>query len=424
VIGCATHKLFRKEIPWLVFLAAWLWAAFPAAGQIKRSRQDGLHTSIASITSGEGNVFLTLYGRTFLWDNQAAQKIPPALPHGELSYGLLDYLDLTAGINAMSYSLQPGSLYLRMKLTTPDTKSLRFLGAGVELEIKRNLSHSFPSNGYRVGNEGFGPEGYIYGGDGLAQSFKATLAADMEGIRLSSWLPFKGYFNIGYEGPLFSSAVDESNAKIAEENGVRTPTQDASAIPLALGLQFKTFHSDFFAEVAGTPFYLQVKHVLGSWVEGRSADYYARFHMVGKTFDVHLLETPWYVHTGSRLKYPNGLELQGGFSWLLSQDKGSRLGPCTRDNACLDGATDGFSPFFPQWKVFAQLRFPLRFTQPSSELYRSFLLRRYRNNRKHIDIDKTLKGKTEDAELSEEEGRLEKLMERRREADENAVDLE
>jgi hypothetical protein len=394
-----------------------------AWGQEKRSRQDGLQTSISSITAGENNFHMILFGRTFLWDNQAAQKIPPVLPHGELNYGLLDWLDITAGLNAMSYSLQPGSVYLRTKVTTPDTKILRLIGLGLQSEVKRNLTHSFPSNGFRVKNEGFGPEGYLYGGSGVFNSLRLTVAGDIEGIRLASWLPLKGYLNLGYETGILGSAVEADNGRISKETGKKIATRDATTIPMSLGLQLKTYGSDFFIEIEGVPFYKQVENYTKAWLQGETANPYTRFNMVEKSFDVHLFETPWYVNTGSRLKYPGGLELMGGFSWLLSQDRGSRLGPCTHDNTCLDGATDGFSPFYPQWKVFGQIRYPLNFTQPSSELYRSFLLRRYQDHRKRIDVESTLRNSQGDPGLNEEEKRLKRLMERRKEADEKAMDL-
>lgn len=394
-----------------------------AFSQAKRSRQDGLQANISSITAGEANLHLTLFGRTFLWDNRAAQKIPPVLPHGELNYGVTDWFDATAGFNAMSYSLQPGSWYLRTKVTTPDTKNLRFLGFGLQLEIKRNLTHSFPSNGYRVKNEGFGPEGYLYGGSGFFNSLKISLAGDAEGIRLASWLPLKGYANLGVETGILGSALEDENKRLSRESGKNVATQNPSTLPWSLGLQLKTFGSDFFVELEAQPFVDQIGNYAGAWLNGEKASPYTRFNLAGKTFDVHVLETPIYTHMGARMKYAGGLELMGGFSWLLSTERGPSLGPCTRDNTCRDGASDGFSPFYPQWKVFGQIRYPLRFTQPSSELYRSFLLRRYQDHRKRIDVESTLKSAQGDAGLSEEEQRLKRLQERRQEANEKALDL-
>jgi hypothetical protein len=396
-----------------------------ACGQERRSRQDGLHESIASITAGEDNLHLTLFGRTFLWDNRAAQKIPPAMPHGELNYGVFDFADVAAGFNPMSYSLQTGSFYLRAKATTPNTKDLRFIGFGLQAEIKRNLTESFPSNGFRIGNEGFGPEGYIYGGSGFFSSLRLTMAGDVEGIRIASWLPLKGYANLSLEMPVMGSAVENDNARLSEEKAVLIRTQNTMTMPMSLGLQLKTFGSDFFVEVEAQPFYRHVEHYVSAWTQGQKPDPFMRFHMVEKAFDVHVMETPFYVNTGARLKYAGGLELQGGFAWQLSQERGASLGPCTRTNICRDdAATDGYSPFFPQWKVFGQIRYPLRFVQPSSELYRSFLLRRYTDHRKRIDVESTLRNTRGDGGLSEEEERLKRLMERRKEADDKALELQ
>lgn len=409
----------------LLVLCLFCFVLQEARAQGKRSRQDGLQESIASITAGQGNLHLTLFGRTFLWDNRAAQKIPPTMPHAEINYGLLDYVDIAAGVNALSYSMQAGSFYLRTKATLPNTKDLRFFGLGMQADLKRNLAESFPSNGFRVGNEGFGPEGYLYGGSGFFTSLRLTLAADAEGIRLASWLPVKGYANLGLEIPMPGSAVEKDNARLAAERAVPISTQSTLTLPMSLGLQLKTYTTDFFIELEAQPFYRHVENYAKAWVTGESPDPNVRFHMVAKSFDVHILETPLYFNTGGRLKYAGGLELQGGFSWQLSQERGAVLGPCTRLNPCADrAASDGFSPFFPQWKVFGQLRYPLRFVQPSSELYRAFLLRRYTDHRKRIDVDGALRDTQGDGGLSEEEERLKRLMERRKEADEKALELQ
>jgi hypothetical protein len=100
------------------------------------------------------------------------------------------------------------------------------------------------------------------------------------------------------------------------------------------------------------------------------------------------------------------------------------LGPCTAvTNLCQEGASDGYSPFFPQWKVFWLARYPLWFTQPSSELYRSFLLKRYTDKRKRVDLEETLAKPVDDAEQVDAAERKRRLEERRKEADGKAVDL-
>jgi hypothetical protein len=396
-----------------------------AFGQTLRSRQDGLQTSLSSSTAGTGNLHLAIYGRTFLWDNAAAQKIPPLLPHVEMNYGLTDFLDVTGGINALSYVLQPGYLYARAKVTTPDNKSLRFLGLSETVELRKAMIDYFPSNGFRVESEGFGPEGFILGNDQAITSWKFTTAADLELIRISSWLPFKLYGNLGWEGE-FASFVNEDNAgRVKAGKGkVKIPEQDFSTLPMSLGLELKTYGTDFFAEVEAQPFTAQIIGKIRSDLYGRDRGDWTRFYVVGKTFDVHIRETPIYTNAGAKLKYKNGLELQGGMSWLLSSDRGPELGPCTAvSNVCQDGATDGYSPFFPQWKVFWTVRYPFWFTQPSSELYRSFLLKRYTDKRKRVDLEETLAKPVDDAEQVDAAERKRRLEARRKEADGKAVDL-
>ncbi|MDB5048625.1 MAG: hypothetical protein JWO30_1696 [Fibrobacteres bacterium] len=396
-----------------------------AGAQTLRSRQDGLSATVSSSTAGAGNLHFTMYGRTFLWDNAANQKIPPVLPHLELNYGLTDYLDVAAGLNAISYVLQPGYMYARAKVTTPDNKSIRFLGFSQTVEAKKIMMDFFPSNGFRVKTEGFGPEGFILGNGGTINTWKFTTAADLELIRLSSWLPFKLYANLGWEGE-FASYINEDNAAREKEskNKLKIPEQDFSLVPMSLGVELKTFNTDFFAEVEAQPFAAQIGHKIRADLRGDAGGEYTRFHVAGKTFDVHFMETPLYVNSGAKLKYKNGLELQGGLSWLLSSDRGPELGPCNAvSNRCLDGASDGYSPFFPQWKVFWLVRYPFWFSQPSSELYRSFLLKRYADKRKKVDLESTLGKPAADAEELDASERKKRLEERRKEADGKAVDL-
>jgi hypothetical protein len=397
--------------------------AMDAHGQARRSRQDGLSTVMSSSTAGEGNLHLTIFGRSFLWDNAAAAKIPPVLPHLELNYGATDYLDVTAGLNALSYTLQPGYLYLRTKLTTPDNKAIRFLGLGGTAEVKRNLLKDFPSNGYRVKSEGFGPEGFVFGNGDLFTSVKLVGSLDIELIRLWSYLPFKVYANLGWEQE-FGSHINDNNADIGRTTHRKIEAQDFAKVPLGLGFELKTYASDFFVELEADPFASQVMQYVRGNILGREASEWKRFVVVGKTFDVNILEMPIYVNSGAKLKYHNGLELQAGVSWLLSLDRGPILGPCDeRKNVCREGATDGFSPFYPQWKVFWMVRYPIWFHQPSSELYRSFLLRRFGDKRKRVNVDATLGADRAAAAESDAEERRKRLEERRKEADGKAVDL-
>lgn len=343
------------------------------------------------------------------------------LPHAELNFGLTDWLDVTGGINALSYVPRPGSAYLRAKITTPDNKTIRYVGAAQTAEIRRSLLRFFPSNGYRALAEGFGPEGFIYGNGSMVTSFRLLTSVDIELIRISSWLPFKLYGNLGWEGA-FGSYINEDNAAIAREQKRAIPEQDFSRIPMAVGAEFKTYGSDFFVEIEAEPFARQVSRKARAGF-GSGGDW-VRFHAVGKVFDIHYLEMPVYAHAGANLKYGNGLELQGGLSWLLSREEGPELGPCiATTNRCKDGATDGFSPFYPQWKVFWSVRYPLRFTQPSSELYRSFLLKRYEDKRKRVDLEATLERPDRQAE-DDAEARRRRLEERRKEADGRAIDLD
>ncbi len=380
-----------------------------------RSRQDGLHTSFSSSTAGKDNFHLAIFGRTFLWDNYAAQKIPPAMPHLALNYGFTEYTDLAIGINAVSYVFQPGYGYMRFKVTPFANKTLRLLGIAAVFEARRQFTNFFPSNGYRVKNEGFGPEGFIFGSPALVTSMRALMAMDIELIKLSSYLPFKLYLNLGWEGA-YASHIEDDNRERAEPTGRPAPDQSFVKIPGSVGVEFKTFGTDFFIEVEAEPF---LSNLLAL---GRNSQGWARYNIVGKTLDISIWETPLFLNTGGKMKYPNGLQLQGGLAWMLSQEIGSTLGPCVAGiNNCREGATDGFSPFYPQWKIFGLISYPIRFHQPSSELYRSFLLGRFQDKSKKLDVEKTL-GQQNSQELDELE-RQRRIEERRKKADAEAVDL-
>jgi hypothetical protein len=255
-------------------------------------------------------------------------------------------------------------------------------------------------------------------------TWKFTTSADLELIRLSSWLPFKLYGNLGWEGEFDSYINNDNAARVKESRGkLKIAEQDFSLIPISLGVELKTYTTDFFTEIEAQPFAAQIAQKIRADLRGDNGDY-TRFRIVDKVFDVHYLETPIYVNSGAKLKYKNGLELQGGLSWLLSLDRGPELGPCNdKDNKCIPGATDGYSPFFPQWKVFWLVRYPFWFQQPSSELYRSFLLRRYQDKRKRIDLESALDKPAADAEQMDATERKRRLEERRKEADGKAVDL-
>jgi hypothetical protein len=230
-------------------------------------------------------------------------------------------------------------------------------------------------------------------------------------------LPFKFYANAGWEFA-FSSYIAEDNAALARVSGRPIPDPSFAKIPMSAGLELKTFNTDFFLELEADPFLANIAAL------GRSSKGWVRYRMIGKTFDHSLWESPAWANIGGRMKYANGLQLQGGLAWLLSADIGPSLGPCqAQNNPCKQGATDGYSPFYPQWRVFGMIRYPIRFTQPSSELYRSLLLHRYQDKDKRVDVEKAL-NRSENNEDGEERNRRLRIEERRREADEKAVDLD
>jgi len=83
--------------------------------------------------------------------------------------------------------------------------------------------------------------------------------------------------------------------------------------------------------------------------------------------------------------------------------------------------TDGFSPFYADWKIVGKMSFPIKFKITSYEMIRKFLLMKNRGEKQVIDIDEAIekrgekekeKGKRDEEEerLNEIEKRKEKMM--------------
>ncbi len=375
----------------------------------KRDRYSGLfHTSSSSVM-GRNNLFLNIYGRTFLWDNNAASNVPTIIPNLELGYGLWDIFQLSGGMQIMT--TRPSLAFLKIKMTTPNNKNIRMLGFSQSFEVYKNLSKEFKSNGFRFENQGFTPDHFKHGGTGIVSYYKFVSALDFELIRLTTLLPLKFYLNLGYELPV--EQWMDTRKKEAEENYEETyrlsseqdeykGSTDFSKVPAMIGMELKTSSTDFFLELEGDFFRSHIEELFKG--KKGSEKFWVRYNVVLagdnlKVFDMHIMENPIFINVGGRLKYPNGLTLSGGFSWLLSRDYGGTFGGCSEKNVChgdpIPGARDGFSTFYPQWRLFGGLSYPLKFQQTSAELYRTYLLRKNRKNRKVIDIESNLEEKTE-----------------------------
>jgi len=377
----------------------------------KRGRWAGLYKSNSSSVMGKENLYISIYGRAYLWDNGGGQK-PTIIPHIELGYGFWDYFDVFGGLQVMT--TRPSLLFMKLKVTSPNNKNIRFIGLAQTFEIYSNLSKEFKSNGFRYGNEGFTSDHFKYGGSGFLASYKFMTTLDIEFIKISTWLPFKLYLNAGLELPVNSwMRAHKETATVAFRDQFYSNdtasdfagTTNFAKLPVIIGLELKTHTTDFFVELESEIFYEHFKQLFGS-AKG-SEKYWVRYNVilesgdVGflKIFDMHLMESPIYVNIGGNLKYANGLSLMGGFSWLLSRDYGGKLGGCDRENLChgekILAPREGYSPFYPQWKLFGGIKYPFKFHQTSAELYRTYLLRKNRKSRKVIDIDSNIKSENE-----------------------------
>ncbi len=405
---------------WFTLCVFWIAlhgiAPYNLFSQEKRSRAAALYRTISATTAGEENLNLLLSARSFFWDNDAAQRPPFVLPDMAIAYGPWDWLDIGAGLQLLSYGAKPGHIRLEAKFAIPASHRLRFVNAAHLIALYRVLYSDFPSNGYRTGNEGFGPEGFMLGNESHFTYMKSISALDLDFLALANWLPMKIYFNLGLEWGN-GSAIRDLNRGLAATRKLPEGQDAFMKLPMAAALEWQTSFTDFFVEFSAEPFALNVLSMFQGTVTGSDDLGWVRYRFGSKSFDVHLAETPAHISAGARMKYANGLTLLMGASWLTSAERGARLGPCHDiANPCRDAfATDGFSPFFAQWDVFLTASYPISFRQAPGEIYRSYLLKSMWSDKRPIDIEKELrKGDRATQDDREDSERLKQIRERRK----------
>jgi hypothetical protein len=373
----------------------------------RRDRGEGMYQLESSNTMGPGNTWVTGRGIGFLWASSPdSAKSPGIFPFLELSSetGLLDFASVKVASRVLSYPWshwwQFGNISAAAKFTLPDNKQLRFRGYGLELKYTYNALSKFASlGGYRVDGTGFNAEGYTT--QGSVFQFKAI--HDIDFISKYSWLPLKMGVDAGMRIPL-----------------TKTPNPAWNYIqPQFLfdaGISYVQLTYDVFAEYSLEAFnnFLGPKKITGL------------DSLHNRVMEVWFLENPMYVTIGGRIRYNNGMELCLCVPFLVSQNVGSAM--TTADNAYFSqggfpeeharGINSAFDPWFAQWKVVAQLTFPLIYKQTGSEMMRNFLLLKGASKEKKFDIDDELKkngaaGDTVDTSDKEKKARLDEINKRR-----------
>ncbi len=339
-----------------------LIAGLCSGASIKRERGGDFYEALSANTMGKGNIWLRAYGTGFIWDNAKKLRI---FPEVEASVGVLDFVQMRIYSRVLSYGYKPGYVAFELKGTLPNNKKLKLWMPGLILTYQKGLLEDFRTSigGYRNKATGFSPEGFLF-----EKGYNSiVLANDLDFIALSSYAPFSLYLNTGYKVP-----VDLEYLKYSQ-------------YLFRIGLGFKLEMVDFFVEYSIDAFRNIKKPLIFDDLPA------------GKKYAVWFSENKWYITQGARLRYPGGLTLGGAVSIrpkTLVSDKGATV----EDNNTyivsrkegIKGLTDGFSPFYADWKVHGEISFPIRYRQTASELYRNFLIKKNVKKKKVIDIDKRL----------------------------------
>jgi hypothetical protein len=82
-------------------------------------------------------------------------------------------------------------------------------------------------------------------------------------------------------------------------------------------------------------------------------------------------------------------------AFQLTREKGYDVRNLSSEERAKESArghdwTDGFSPFYADWKLVGRMSYPLFYTMPNSEIIRKFLLLKNKGDRQVIDIDEML----------------------------------
>jgi hypothetical protein len=369
----------------MFIIAAFIaWSGAGPAGAYMLSAGDGLYFCENSTTFGKRNIWLNLHGRGFYWDDPdpGTGGMPVKIfPCAGADMGLLSFIDAGASMEVLSYGFTvPGNLKVRTKITTPFNKRIRPLGAALSCTYTLGLLDHYPSlGGYRNRDIGFYAEGIYIAKNQLEFKF----IGDIDFIRLVEFLPFKIYVNIGYRMP------------------VNRDYDFYDQYLFTAGLEYKGLTTDYFVEG-----HMEVLRGPDgqNWIKN---GFYDRITVsmldrngYPKIFPYHFNENPMYVSPGIRLKYKNGIAVCVAAPILLSREVGFTIKTITQAQKDSVGEpdqpwTDGYSPFYTDWKICGKISVPIRFKSTPSEMVRKFIFLKRRGEKPVLDIDEAISKKKE-----------------------------
>ncbi len=360
----------------IIILTAFIACAYGQATEsIKLVSGNGLYWCEEAATRGKGNIIGSFYGRGFIWDDDSPFRLFPSIS-GE--YGILSWLDVSLSTEIITYMWSvPGEIRLKVKTAPPLENRLRLFNGALSLSYAHNFNKEFPSNGWRyVGDLGFSPEGLRYVGGFI----DIMTLGDAELIAWKSFLPLKVYLNAGFRIP------------------TSTDLDNYWQMRLFTGVCYKGLITDFFLEYS-------LEALEG--FKGYRVIEFKRSNIGDFSFPYYFSENPMYITPGFRMKYASGASITVALPILVSQEQGYtassvRTGEIERTGAKEKGITDGFSPFYADWKLTARLDFPFRYTPVNAEIVRKFMLLKNRKGGGTIDIDEKLKSKSNTTENDED----------------------
>jgi len=371
---------------------------------------EGLAFTDNAETHGMGNLWVFAYARGFYWDNPQGSSGGYPLkifPSGGVELGLKDYLDVGFSSEVLSYGFKiPGNLRLKIKATLPDNKRLRLLNGALSIQYTRNLVKEYASFGYRNSVVGFYSEGLMMTGN----VYEFRLLGDVELIQWKSFLPLKFYLNVGYRFTTGDQPYGSMAVAGGRRDSVRGPSpSNFDQVLLMTGLEYRGLTTDFFVEYT--------LEALNGFKSQQTIVFPFESKTV-KVFPYSFSENPSYITPGLRIKYSNGVTLMAAVPILLSREIGFELGSLTThekekyQNDALP-LTDGFSPFYANWKVMGKISIPIHFRVTNAEITRKFLLMKNRGSRQAIDIDEAIQ-KKENGKVRSEEEKMQDDIEKRK----------
>lgn len=389
----------------ILFWILCLVVMVPAQESFKLSSGEGLAFCDNANTHSKGDVWVSGFGRAFYWDNPSVAKggFPLKIfPCGSIDVGLMPFWDMSFSSELMTYGFKiPGNIRLKTKLTWPNNNKLRLLGFALSGAYTYNFLKNYASFGFRNDIAGFYPEGVMLSGG----SIEWRAIADVELIQWKSFLPLKYYLNVGYRFSLSEMPTGIDNNILINPDPKRY-----GQYLFFTGLEYKGLGTDFFVE-----FHAEIFNTLKSM---QTVTWAAPL----KRFPIYFSENPMFLTPGLRIKYSNGVMLMAAVPIKMSREKGYPLRSLsltekTSPEAMKNGWTDGFSPFYPDWKVVGKMSIPLRFTMSNAEMIRKFLLMKNRGKKQVLDIDEAIdkKENKKDSEKSDEEKMKDDIEKRKQE---------